>query len=111
MKKTLALAATLILVLTLLCACSDTNHTPGSNSIVGKWGGSILIGSITLEFKSNGTYVSTINAVGQSETSSGTYSVDGNKITMDGDTTEYSIQGSTLYITVQGWGEIKLTRR
>lgn len=104
MKKVVAIAAVLVLALTLLTACGPT-------TIVGKWGGSLLVVSYVLEFKDDGTYTMEMNGLGQNETSRGTYSVDGDKLTMDGETTSYSIQGRTLYITIPTIGELKLTRR
>ena len=78
MKKTIAVALVLALALVLLAACGS------NNSLVGTWSGTIIgIGDLAAvteyTFNADGTY--TISGMGA--TVSGTYSVDGSKLTTE----------------------------
>lgn len=114
-KKLVAVLLLVVMVVSL-AACS-------SSSIVGKWKMDIksvltmsgmseadyeqmkpLIGdmSATMEFTEDGKVYLVVTAMGQSETKEQTYSVDGDKLTMDGSTATYKIDGDKLTITENG---------
>ena len=114
-KKLVAVLLLVVMVVSL-AACS-------SSSIVGKWKMDIksvltmsgmseaeyeqmkpLIGdmSATMEFTEDGKVYLVVTAMGQSQTEEQTYSVDGDKLTMGGDTGTYKIDGDKLTITQDG---------
>ena len=123
-KKRLFIFAILIISV-LLFSCGDDDLTgPGTNELVGIWEAetnTIYSGSIsnpdskveftfdkhvhaTLTFKDDNTFTLDIFFFGQTENSSGTWSVSGNKITFkepgepEG-TDEFSISGNKLTLT------------
>ena len=61
---------------------------------------SVTVGEVSMTFNSDGTYLLEINALGKKVNSlNGTYSIDGDKITMDGNTANvktFSVSGDTL---------------
>ena len=105
MKKTLAIAAVLVLALVLLTSC-------GSKGIVGKWAYDMgQAGGIQMEFKGDGTYSASVTLMGQSDSHTGTYSVDGSKLTVDGTTQEFKLDGDKLTFTFEGLGEVTFNRK
>ena len=109
MKKIIALVAVLAIAVVALTAC-------GGNGIVGKWEASMMgVATVTFEFKSDNTYTMTMTSTMEGvtpETSSGTYKVDGNKITIDGSESEYKIEGNKLSISIpELGGSLELTRK
>lgn len=126
MKLSKKLVAVLLLVVMVfsLAAC-------GSNSIVGVWKmdvGSLLqqvgmseseyeamkslLGDMegTVEFTSDGKMITKVTAMGQTQTQEGTYTVEGDKLTMDGSTGTYKIDGNKLTLTQNGMS-MTLTRK
>ena len=108
-KKGLCLTALLMALLILLTAC-------GSDSIIGTWkltgvsGGDeagmaavFLMGaSVTVSFDSSGNCTTVMSFLGQSQSETQSYSVDGNKITIDGDAGEFTINGKVMTMTHDG---------
>ena len=99
MKKTMGLAAALLVVMIVLTGCS------GGNGLEGKtWKYTYDAGSYyTLSFSGGTcteTYVDLIT--GEHQTNTYSYSISGNKITMNGGTASWSVSGNTLTITENG---------
>lgn len=98
MKKTIGLAAMLLVLVMICTAC-------GSSGIEGKtWKYTYDLGSYTTLSFSNGTcVVNEVNLVtGAKETSSVPYSISGNRITLDGQTSEWKITGNVLTLSADG---------
>ena len=105
MKKRIGLIGLVVLVLVLLTACSGHGRE-GST-----WKYTYDAGSYyTLSF-SNGTMVeSYVNIItGEHDTASVSYTVNGNRLTANGETYEWEIKGNTLILSAGGESTV-LTR-
>lgn len=107
MKKVLALAIALILVVAVFAGCSK-----GGNDLVGKWAWEYEgIGEV-MSFTFNADGTGSLDALGESE--SFTYTVSGNTLnmTVDGETEScpFSINGNTMTLEIEG-EEIELVRK
>ena len=121
MRK-MALAMVLVMALAALTACSPS--LDGAWKITNMSGDALDFGAdwldveqlfasglieITLTF-SKGTVTIGISALGQSESTDGTYTVNGNKVTIDGVEMTYKISGSKLTLE-KGGAVITLERK
>ncbi|MBQ9124708.1 MAG: lipocalin family protein [Acholeplasmatales bacterium] len=128
MKKFLKMCLVmLVAVLTLtLASCKDDNE--GASGVVGTWNvteykvGDVdyiaMMGegaTISMEFTEDGKATMTVSAMGMSESMEGTYTVDGETITItiDGDPQSGTISGNTITISENVDGTVfsmKLTK-
>lgn len=108
MKKVLALAIALILVVAVFAGCSKG----GSNAIVGKWAWEYEGLGEVMSFTFNADGTGSMDAFGESEAF--TYTVSGNTLnmTVDGETEacNFSINGNTMTLTIGG-EPIELVRK
>lgn len=117
-KKMTAGLLLLTLVLTLLTACGGSDSNSGKQAFIGKWTAVTVevesetmsasdfeaaLGeplNMTIEFKSDDTAIlSIVDELGE-----GTYTVEGNtaKITVDGDTVEFTLNSGKLVGEIEG---------
>ena len=95
--KILAGLLVIAMMTVLLASCG------GSKSIVGKWES----GSMTYEFKADGTYVSEMMGV----THEGTYEIKNGKLSMDGlGNLDFKVKGDTLSFSVAGYGMMEFKK-
>lgn len=108
MKKVLALAIALILVVAVFAGCSKG----GSDAIVGKWAWEYEGLGEVMSFTFNADGTGNMDAFGESEAF--TYTVSGNTLnmTVDGETEacNFSINGNTMTLTIGG-EPIELVRK
>lgn len=99
MKKMMILAAVLLVGVVVLTGCSSGNGLEGTS-----WKYTQDVGSYYVFSFSGGTctasYVNVIT--GSHETTTAPYRIDGNKITMNGQTDTWKISGNTLVLTENG---------
>lgn len=122
MKKKLCLISVLMVLVLALTACGGGGG--GGGTIEGKWkvtdvSGTgdddatvkmaLALSNITMEFN-NGVCTTTASVMGQSNVETSSYSVDGNKLIMNGTTGEFKINGNTLTI-IQDGVTMTLTRQ
>ncbi len=99
MKKTLCIILAVMLIAVSLCACG------GSNSIVGSWSGTTEGIAVTMTFEKDGSGV--LSALGGLATEKFTYTTEGSTLTVttsddDKEVYEYSLEGDTLSLTMDG---------
>ena len=94
MRKRIAIVVLVMCAIFLLAACGSASSSP----IIGTWKDEAT-GLMTIEFKDDGTL--SVSALGQTQT--GTYQVDGDKITTkvgdDEASVTYKVEGDKLTIT------------
>ena len=98
MKKWAGLAALMVIMVMVCTACSG-------NGLEGKtWKYTYDAGSYTtFSFEKGECVVNEVNLItGRQESKTVSYSVSGNKLTMDGETFQWKIAGNTLSLTQNG---------
>lgn len=123
MKK-FALVMALVMAFMALTACSGSQSLDGTWKVTNMSGDGLDLGidgldveqlfssgliEITLTF-SKGTVTMAMSALGQTQSENSSYTVSGNKVTIDGDTMTYKINGSKLTLEMDG-GVMTLERK
>ncbi|MBN2102819.1 hypothetical protein JW835_02160 [bacterium] len=99
-------------------SAQDSDASGQTGDFVGTWVGSMDImtpygfpieATITLTINADGTYEMTYEALGASETETGTYLITGDQLFIDGELANYTLTGNTLILYLEG-ETLELTR-